>query len=410
MGLVSAARPAYLAPGDPVTLTGATDAVVIASGTVVLPDGTELRRGTLIGPIGDGPGGVVATARTPTRLWSVPALPGVPLLLGADPAVGRASAAGAGPRIGVHPAAGYPPLAAPPGPPPVIDETVDGRFERRLWWLPPCSCCSRCSSPRTNFIPGPAWAEMPADRALLVDDPGHRRRRPSAGRPVKLTSGDKVYVTEGDQVRLRDRSLGDADLPGRLGHRALRRQRGRRSVRCGARGTGAPCRTASCGWPTGGCWSTPRARGARSGRWSCRSEAAGARLTNDGAAWYRVSAGGGSVVSTGPSGSTTRSSRPPTRRWTAATAVRCRVRPGRPRSRRRARSRPRPTCRRRPRRRASTPTPPAGTDDDDDGTGDDDDNPPPGSRATPGARRSPARRRSRRRPRRPSPTDRTIRR
>ncbi|HEV7708092.1 MAG TPA: cyclic nucleotide-binding protein [Asanoa sp.] len=298
MGLVSAARPAQLAPGDPVTLSGATDAVVIESGTVTLPDGTELRRGTLIGPIGDGPGGIVATARTPTRLWSVPALSGVPLLLGADPnALARASAAGAGPRIGMHPVTGYPPLAAPPGPPPVIDENVDGRFERRLWWLVSLLLLLALLLTATNFIPGPAWAEMPADRALLAATRGTADVDVN-GQAVKLSSGGKVYVTEGDRVRLRDRSRATLTFRG-----------GAVTVLC-----------AGSSLDVGPLWSEGNRRTVPHGEVrltdgrvlvdtaSTRStfrplalsvDATGAKLTNDGEAWYQASAGGASAVSKG---------------------------------------------------------------------------------------------------------------
>ncbi|MEV0713938.1 cyclic nucleotide-binding protein [Asanoa sp. NPDC050611] len=296
MGLVSAARLGLLAPGDPVTLSGPTDAVVIESGSVVLPDGTELRRGTLIGPIGDGPGGVVATARTPTRLWSVPALPGVPLLLGASPAV-VASAAGAGPRAGVHATGGYPPLAAPPGPPPVIDETVDGRFERRLWWLTALLLLLALLLTASNLLPGPAWAEMPADRALLATTRGTADVDVN-GRPVKLTSGDKIYVTEGDQVQVRDRSSATLTFRG-----------GAVTVLCAGSGV-------SVGplWSTGDRRTRPHGSlqladgrllvdtASTSGTFEALAlslAAGGTRLSNEGEAWYRASSGGGSIVSAG---------------------------------------------------------------------------------------------------------------
>ncbi|WP_203719074.1 cyclic nucleotide-binding protein [Asanoa siamensis] len=296
MGLVSAARPQMLAPGDPVTLLGATDAVVVESGSVVLPDGTELRRGTLIGPIGEGPGGTVATARTPTRLWTVPALPGVPLLLGADPAV-VASAAGAAPLVGVHPTTGYPPLAAPPGPPPVIDETVDGRFERRLWWLTALLLLLALLLTATNFLPGPAWAEMPADRVLLSTTRGTADVSVN-GRPVKLAEGGEIYVAEGDRVHVRDRSTASLTFRG-----------GSVTVLCAGSGV-----TLGPLWSSGSRRTEPHGSltladgrvlvdtASTSGTFlplDLSLDATGTRLRNDGEAWYRVSAGGGSVVSTG---------------------------------------------------------------------------------------------------------------
>ncbi|SNT14163.1 putative peptide zinc metalloprotease protein [Asanoa hainanensis] len=370
MGLVSAARPILLAPGDPVSLDGATDAVVVESGTVVLPDGTDLRRGTLIGPIGDGPGGVVATARTPTRLWSVPALPGVPLLLGADPSV-VASVAGAGPQVGVHPSGGYPPLAAPPGPPPVIDETVDGRFERRLWWLTALLLLLALFLTGTNFLPGPAWAEMPADRALLSTTRGTADVQVN-GKRLKLSSGAKVYVTEGDQVKLRDRSSATLTFRG-----------GSVTVLC-----------AGSGVAVGELWSSGDRRTVPHGslrladgrvlvdtastRGTFRPldlslDAAGSRLTNDGAAWYRVSAAG-TVVSKG-------SVRVDGELQSATDAAldcgdgREVPRPAGPTDEPSPSEEPSPTDLPSPTATPSvTPTPPAGTDDDDD---DDNNNPPP---------------------------------
>jgi hypothetical protein len=65
------AVPIALAPGAPVTLTGAETSLVLASGVVVTTDGQELARGTMIGPVGEEFDGPVATARTPVRLFSV---------------------------------------------------------------------------------------------------------------------------------------------------------------------------------------------------------------------------------------------------------------------------------------------------------------------------------------------------
>jgi putative peptide zinc metalloprotease protein len=214
MGLISAARPANLPPGAPVMLNGPMDAVVIESGVIALPDGTELRRGTLIGPIGEGAGGTVATARTPTRLWTLPALSGLPLLLGGSTVAAAGSAdAGAPPAVGVHPLSGYPPLAAPPGPPPTIDENVDGRFERRMWWLVMLLLLLALLITATNFLPGKAWAEMPVDRALLTATRGDLVAD-VGGKRVELDAGSRVYVAEGDSVTVRDRSTGTLTFRG----------------------------------------------------------------------------------------------------------------------------------------------------------------------------------------------------
>ncbi|WP_422771594.1 cyclic nucleotide-binding protein [Plantactinospora sp. WMMC1484] len=208
LGLVSGARVLALAAGEPVVLTGANDAVVVESGVIELPDGTQLRRGTLIGPAGEGEPGTVATARTPVRVWALPAVTGLPLALGAaDPAppVERGTP-GSAPRAGVHPDAGYPPLAAPPGPPPAgAAPEVDRRFERRLWWLVLLFLLLALLTTASNLVPGPAWAEMPDDHALLRADSG-RVDAVVDGRAVRLAEGERIYVSQGDQIRVPVRS------------------------------------------------------------------------------------------------------------------------------------------------------------------------------------------------------------
>ncbi|WP_173056363.1 cyclic nucleotide-binding protein [Phytohabitans houttuyneae] len=169
IGLIAQARPTALEPGAPVILPAAHAALVIATGVVVLPDGTELRRGTMIGPMGHTMDEPVAYARTHVRLWTVPAVSGLPLLLGASPAGAAAEAAPivrgqAAPAAGVHPAADYPPLASPPGPPPPADEEVDRRFERRLWWLVLLFLLLAIGTGVANLIPGPRGPRCRATR------------------------------------------------------------------------------------------------------------------------------------------------------------------------------------------------------------------------------------------------------
>jgi putative peptide zinc metalloprotease protein len=223
IGMISGARPLSLAPGAPVVLDGPTDVVVVESGVVTLPNGAEMRRGTMIGPMGEGGRSEVARARTPVRLWVVPAVSGLPLIFagsGASEASGAAVAAVAAgaargaPPVGVHPVAGYPPLAAPPGPPPVeADDAVDHRFERRLWWLVLLLLLLALLTTGANLVPGPAWAEMPADRALLAVDRG-RVEVTTGGRTVALTGGARIYVAEGDGVRVFLRSTGTLTFRG----------------------------------------------------------------------------------------------------------------------------------------------------------------------------------------------------
>jgi putative peptide zinc metalloprotease protein len=201
LGLLARARPAHLPPGAPVELTGPNDAVVIAAGIVELPDGTPLRRGTMIGPAGEQLTRPVALARTPVRLWHLPAVGGLPLLLGSAAPAG-ASDPGQAPGFGAHPPAAYPPLAGPPGaPPPHVDDSADRRFERIMWWLVALFLLLALLLTGANLLPGPAWAEMPSDRALLSAERG-RLIALVDGKPVVLSKGDQVYVRESDSVRV----------------------------------------------------------------------------------------------------------------------------------------------------------------------------------------------------------------
>jgi putative peptide zinc metalloprotease protein len=201
LGLLSRSRPAHLPPGAPVSLGDPNDAVVIAAGIVELPDGTPLRRGTMIGPAGEQLTRPVAIARTPVRLWHLPAVAGLPLLLGSAASSGAADP-GQAPAFGVHPPAAYPPLAAPPGTPPHdVDDSADRRFERAMWWLVALFLLIALLLTGSNFLPGPVWAEMPADRALLSAERG-RLIAVVDGKPVSLTKGERVYVGENDSVRV----------------------------------------------------------------------------------------------------------------------------------------------------------------------------------------------------------------
>jgi putative peptide zinc metalloprotease protein len=209
LALIAAARPVALGPGDPVVLAGPTEAVVVESGVIVLDDGTQFRRGTLVGPVGEGNPGAVASARTPVRLWSLPDASSLPPLVGAvrGPGGDTPAPVRGAPTAGAHPT-DYPPLAAPPGPPPEgVDDEVDRRFERRMWWLVLLLVFLALLIVASNLLPGPAWAEMPADRALLTAEQG-RVTAVVDGRPVSLARGGRLYVGEGARVEVHDRSTG----------------------------------------------------------------------------------------------------------------------------------------------------------------------------------------------------------
>ena len=210
LGLATVAIPVSLAPGANVTLDGPDDVLVLASGVIATASGQELGRGTMIGPAGIERPPPIAVARTPVRLFRIPAVSGLPLLTGAPPRPGSdapAQTAGRAPSSGVHPPAAYPPLASPPGPPPTyVDDEQDNRFERRLRWLLILVLLLALLFTGGNVLLGTlAWAEMPSDRALL-----HAERGPTTavvnGHTIALTQGQDLYVGESDTVTVPDRS------------------------------------------------------------------------------------------------------------------------------------------------------------------------------------------------------------
>jgi putative peptide zinc metalloprotease protein len=203
--LARQARPVTLAPGAPLVLTGPMDAAVVASGVLVVFDGTQRRAGQLVGPMGESrPGVASGVARTPARVWILPAVAGLPMLVR-----GGSPPAGSGPRhapgFGVHPPSGYPPLAAPPGPPPSTSDDKDRRLERKMWWLLILLLLLALLFTGANLFAGPAWSEMPPDHALLLAQRG-TLSAVVGGRPVTLHKGQKIYVTAGDRVTVADRS------------------------------------------------------------------------------------------------------------------------------------------------------------------------------------------------------------
>jgi len=214
LALIASAHPVDLEPGAPVILQGPTHAVVVESGVIAMPDGVELRRGTLVGPVGDGVPGMVAQARTPVRLWVIPDASELPPLVGAPGHV-AGGPAGSGPAAsGVHSAGVYPPLAAPPGPPDGTENPdVDRRFERRMWWLVLLLLLLSLLLTVINFAPGPAWAEMPTDRALLTSDRGTIIATID-GRTVALAEGDRRYVDEGARIVVPAKATGRLTFKG----------------------------------------------------------------------------------------------------------------------------------------------------------------------------------------------------
>ncbi|MFG1602735.1 cyclic nucleotide-binding protein [Actinoplanes sp. NPDC049265] len=206
LALIASAHPVDLEPGAPVMLVSPTQAVVVESGVIAMADGTELRRGTLVGPVGDGSPGMVAQSRTPVRLWVMPDASSLPPLVGGNGVTAAPVVEGRGaPRFGKNPD-DYPPLIVPPGPPDgTEDPEVDKRFLRRMWWLVLLVLLLALLLTAANIAPGPAWAEMPANRAVLTSERG-RLTVKDGERVTVLAQGDRRFVTAGATIEVADNS------------------------------------------------------------------------------------------------------------------------------------------------------------------------------------------------------------
>ncbi|GAB2628944.1 hypothetical protein Aab01nite_21200 [Paractinoplanes abujensis] len=209
LALIASAHPVDLDPGAPVILPGPTHAVVVESGVIALPDGVELRRGTLVGPVGDGSPGMVAQTITPVRLWVLPDASDLPPLVGATHRPGSPMpvvTAKGSLRPGSPRGAAYPPLTIPPGPPDGHDNPeADRRFERVLTWLVVVLLTTALFLTGLSFRPGPAWAEMPADRVLLSIDQGLVTAT-FDGAPANLGEGARRYLDQGEVIEVPSRA------------------------------------------------------------------------------------------------------------------------------------------------------------------------------------------------------------
>jgi putative peptide zinc metalloprotease protein len=297
MALALVAAPIDLEPEEPIHLRVRNSSVVVGAGEIVLPEGMALRRGTMIGPVDADLPEPVAFTRTAVRLWSLPPVEQLPTLLG--DAVGRIAGLvpviGGPPRAGVHPAGDdYPPLAAPPGaPPPEPGDDVDRHFERRMWWLVWLLVLIAATLAGGNMLPGPAWAEMPTDRALLSGERGGVTvvRPGSAAAPARLGPGEQAYVGAGDVVEVADG--GKARLTFRGGSVAVLCERSRAGIEDlrgtpGTRPLSPQGRLALQRGRLLADTATTR-RSFRSMDLAISSE--GHAIVNDGSAWYSVSGG-----------------------------------------------------------------------------------------------------------------------
>ncbi|MBG0561825.1 cyclic nucleotide-binding protein [Actinoplanes aureus] len=214
LALIAGAHPVDLDPGAPVMLHGPTHAVVVESGVIAMPDGVELRRGTLVGPVGDGSPGMVAQARTPVRLWVIPDASDLPPLVGGYGAGGQMPVIRPSAPVAVRPGAAHPPLAVPPGPPDGTDEyDLDGHFERRMWAFASLLLVFALVSVGVNLRPGPAWAEMPGERLLLSVDSGQATALVDKESEA-LRSGDKRYLSAGARIEVPGSARAQLTFPG----------------------------------------------------------------------------------------------------------------------------------------------------------------------------------------------------
>ena len=214
LALINAAHPADLDPGAPVILPGPTHAVVVESGVIAMPDGVELRRGTLVGPVGDGSPGMVAQARTPVRLWVIPDASDLPPLIGSYGPGGAMPALRPSTPAVARPGAAHPPLAVPPGPPDTDEQyDVDRHFERRMWGFVSLMLVFALGSALVNVRSGPAWAEMPAERVLLSVQRGNATAVADR-RTTALAPGDRRYLAAGAEIEVPGRGVALLTFPG----------------------------------------------------------------------------------------------------------------------------------------------------------------------------------------------------
>jgi putative peptide zinc metalloprotease protein len=98
----------------------------------------------------------------------------------------------------------------PPGPP---DEPgpydVDGHFERRMWAFASILLVFALVSVGLNVRPGPAWAEMPAERVLLTVEQGRASTDETA-----LRAGERRYVAAGSEIKVPDAGRALLTFPG----------------------------------------------------------------------------------------------------------------------------------------------------------------------------------------------------
>jgi putative peptide zinc metalloprotease protein len=118
------------------------------------------------------------------------------------------------PVSGMATGAAYPPLAAPPGPPEHGESyDTDRRFERRMWSAALLVALAAVGVTAVSFVPAPAWAEMPADRAMLVADEGTLTATVD-GAGADLVAGERRYVEKGALIEVPKGATARVTFPG----------------------------------------------------------------------------------------------------------------------------------------------------------------------------------------------------
>jgi putative peptide zinc metalloprotease protein len=82
-----------------------------------------------------------------------------------------------------------------------------------MWWLVLLVLLLALLLTAVNFRPGPAWAEMPTNRALLTADRGLLRVADDDG-TIRLAEGERRYVDEGARIEVAEGSTGSLTFQG----------------------------------------------------------------------------------------------------------------------------------------------------------------------------------------------------
>ena len=198
--ITSTMRPLDLTPQQSITLQDPDTALVVAAGIVQVRDDEERRPGELIGPPANG--AIRAVARTPARLWALPASAGFRSIPGGSWVVRSSPGRGAGMHSDTSLA-----LTSPWGSPPRgghderTDDRLAGWFRRLIVLLLLMGILAFLVA----LEPGVGWSELPGDR-VLVSVEGVRVDVVTTGDSFTLGRGERAAVGEGASISVHDRS------------------------------------------------------------------------------------------------------------------------------------------------------------------------------------------------------------